>query len=414
MHTPEDYSISRRNILSIFNTRDGRNMHVPGISVEPDKKPRCDTMTQSRPRSLQRIRALITITVFFMLCAGVATAYELTITAPSSVQKGMPLVINGSSNLPPAISVDIVLSRAEYTTEELARQTVTLQGTKEFSVIFDTKDLPKGQYKVEVPGISGYTFLGDSTTIKIVQIVDRSDEVMVKSPRTQEMDGTLEVKGIIPTQKSAGVQIQVIGPKNEVVFGPEYIVTLSDGSFMRDVKIDGPGTYEVSFTDSRGFIGTYPFNVTAPFVPVTPTPTPDTAGVAITATAPSTADHPAYFVVTAPPGEVNITTSAGIDWIIEYPDSRGTIQKINNKGQQDSEEVTILAQGETIYLKVYPYRFSDRGDVTIFAEGAEKVGVASEMPPAFVTTTSPTQKSPIPLGITLGALLIVGLRRLRQ
>lgn len=371
-------------------------------------------MTKSRLRSRQRIRALIYVTVLFMLCAGIATAYELSITAPSSVQKGMPLVINGSSNLPPAISVDIVLSRAEYTTEEIGRQTITLQGTKEFSVLFDTKDLAKGQYKVEVPGISGYTFLGDSTTIRIVQIVDRSDEVTIKSPRTQEMDGVLEVKGIIPTQKSAGVQIQVIGPKNKVVFGPEYIVTLSDGSFMRDVAVEGPGTYEVSFTDSRGFIGTYPFNVTAPFVPVTSTPTQDSTSIAITATALSTSDHPAYFVVTGTSGEVNVSTSAGIDWIIEYPDSRGVIQKVNSKGQQESEEVTIRAEGESIYLKVYPYRFSDQGEVTVFAEGAEKVGVASEIPPAFVTTTSPTPKSPFPLGIVLLALLIVGLRRLRQ
>lgn len=369
-------------------------------------------MIKPRSRSRQSIRALVYITVLVMLLAGVVTAYELSIFAPSSVQKGMPLVINGSSNLPPAISVDIVLSRAEYTTEEIARQTVTLQGTKEFTVIFDTKDLAKGQYKVEVPGISGYTFLGDSTTIKIVQIIDRSDEVIIKSPRTQEMDGSLELRGVIPTQKAAGVQIQVVGPKNEVVFGPEYIITLMDGSFTREITIAGPGTYEVSFTDSRGFIGTYPFNVTAPFVPVTPTPTADTSMMAITATAQSSTDHPAFFVVTGATGDVKISTSSGIDWILEYPDSRGAIQKINSKGQQDPEEVNITANGATIYLKVYPYRFSDRGEVTIFAEGAGKVGVASEIPPVFAATTSPTPKSPFPWVITILALMVVGFRKI--
>jgi len=354
---------------------------------------------------------LIFMTVLMLLLAGVATAYELSISAPTTVQKGMPLVINGTSNLHAGISVDVVLSRSEYTSEEVARQTVTLQGTKEFTVVFDTKDLAKGQYKVEVPGVSGYTFLGDSTTIRVVQIIDRSDEVTIKSLRTQEMDGSLDLRGIIPTQRSTGVQVQVIGPGNEVVFGPEYIATMSDGSFSREIQVDAPGTYEVSFTDSKGYIGTFPFVVTAPPEQTTIPTTPAVALMAITATSQSSTDYPAYFVVTGTTGEVKVSTSSGIDWIIEYPDVHGTIQKVNNKGQLDSEEVIIPAGGATIYLKVYPYRFSDKGEVTIFAEGAEKVGIASEIPPAFAATASPTPKSPFPVVLVLVAVLAIGLRR---
>lgn len=352
---------------------------------------------------------ILLLVVSIMLLAGTATAYELSIYAPVTVQKGMPLVVNGTSNLPAGISVDVVLARAEFTTEEVARQTVTLQATREFSVVFDTKDLTKGQFKVEVPGVPGYTFLGDSTTIRVVQVIDRSDDLTIKSPRTQEMDGTLELRGIIPTQRSAGVQVQVIGPGNEVVFGPEYIATLADGSFARDIQIDKPGTYEVSFTDSKGYIGTYPFNVIAPEEPAAVPTTPDVARASITATAQSSADHPAYFVVTGTKAEVKVSTSEGTDWIIEYPDSRGIIQKVNNRGQLEPEEITIRADGAPIYLKVYPYRFSDRGEVTIFAEGADKVGVAAEIPPVFATTTVPTQKSSLPVGVVLLAILVLAM-----
>lgn len=391
----------------------GRKMPFHGCfkTYSMDREIRCYRMIHARQKRIERFRTCVSVTVFLFLLAGSAAAYELSIDAPTTIQKGMPLVVNGTSNLPSGISVDVVLSRSEYTLEEINRTTVTLQATKDFYVIFDTKDLAKGQYKVEVPGISGYSFLGDSTTIRIVQIIDRSEEITIKSPRTQEMNGKLEVRGVIPVQKNSGVQIQVIGPENEVVFGPEYISTSSDGSFSREIQIDGPGTYEVSFSDSKGYIGTYDFLVTPPPELTTiPTPT-EPAGMSITATSQASSDHPAYFVITGTANEVKVSTSPGIDWVIEYPDAYGVIRKVNNRGQVDSEEVTIPAGGTTIYLKVYPYRFSDKGEVTIFTEGAERIGIASEVPPAFAPTTSPTPKSPFPAVLVILALLVIGVRK---
>ena len=169
--------------------------------------------------------------------------------------------------------------------------------------------------------------------------------------------------------------------------------------------------HEASFTDTKGYIGTYPFEVTPKFEP-TPIPTtPEPRMVAVTATAHSSNDGPAYFVVTGGSGKAKISTSAGIDWVVEYTDARGAIQKINNKGQIDPEEFTIDSGGETIYLKVYPYRFSDEGEVTIFAEGADRVGVATEVPPAFAATATPTPKAPLPGLLALFAVLALGLMR---
>jgi hypothetical protein len=344
-----------------------------------------------------------------MVCTGLVSAYELSIYAPSTIQKGKPLVVNGTSNIPAGISVDIVLSRSEYTTEEIARKTVTLQSNKEFSVVFDTKDLQKGQYKVEVPSIQGYAFLGGSVTLRIIQVVDRSDEVTITSMQTQELDGTLEIAGVIPKNPNSGVQVEVIGPGNEVVFGPQYISTSSGGSFSLNVPITKPGIYELSITDSKGFIGTYQFTVKEKVetaVTVTPIPTTITA---ITATAYSSAEKPAYFVITGPKGKVKVSTSAGTDWVIEYADQSGIIQKSNSRGQVEPEEIAVNVSGDSLFLKVYPYRLSDRGDVTIFVEGAERIGVATEIPPVFAPTAAPTTKSPLPILLAIIAFVLVAL-----
>ena len=77
------------------------------------------------------------------ICGGFAQAYELIIKTTPEIQRGMPIVVNGTSNLPPGISVDIVLSKSGFTTEELKRETVTLQANKEFSVVFDTSGYHK-------------------------------------------------------------------------------------------------------------------------------------------------------------------------------------------------------------------------------------------------------------------------------
>jgi len=363
-------------------------------------------MSSMKPRPTSR--SLVTIAILLMALTSLVSAYELSISTPLTVQKGEPLVVNGTSNIPAGTPVVIVLSRSEHTPEEIARKTVTLQSNKEFSVIFDTKDLQKGQYKVEVPSIQGYAFLGGSVTIRIVQVIDRSDEVTIRSQRTQEMDGSLDIAGVIPKNPSAGVQIEVVGPGNEVVFGPQYISTSSDGSFSQNVPITKAGTYEVSFTDSKGFIGAYSFTVNEK-EEIAATATTEPTMKAIAATARSSTESPAYFVITGTRGKVKVSTSEGVDWVIEYADESGTVQKVNSKGRSEPEELTVDIPGDTLYLKVYPYLLSESGEVTIFVEGAQEAGVATEIPPVFAPTATPTQKSPLPLVLGISALVLVAL-----
>lgn len=352
------------------------------------------------------------------LCGGFAQAYELVIKAPSNIQRGMPLVVNGTSNLPPGISVDIVLSKSGYVTEELERKTVTLQANKEFSVVFDTSDFTKGVYKVEVPAVSGYSYLGDSVTLRVVEIIDRSDEINFKAFTSQEMDGTLDIDGTIAGLKNSGVQIGVTGPEGEVVFGPAYITVKSDSSFSTKVPITEPGKYNISFTDGKGFIGTVMVTVTdKPEATAPPTVIPTTNPI-VSASAHASRDKPATFaVVIGEPGTIRVFTSSGVDWVIEYTDPAGKTVKVNEKGSVGNEEIIIDTTEDVIVLKVYPYSYAAEGEVLLSAEGAVKVEASSaDTPfPTADTTSTTEQSSPLPvLGVFIAvfcAVVILVIRR---
>lgn len=367
-------------------------------------------MHPNRPKTIPGIRTFVLLALLFSLITGVTSAYELSIDTPLQLQRGMPLVVNGTSNLPAGISVDVVLSRSEYSTEEVARETVTLQGSKDFTITFDTKDLSKGQYKVEVPAIAGYSFLGSSVSLRVVTIIDRTDEITITSQKVQQMDGFLRLNGAIKNLKNAGVQIEVEGPDDEVLFGPAFIATNVEGTFSKNIPITEVGQYEVSFTDSNGYIGTIVFTVNeVPVLATIPTTLP-TARPLNSAAGMASNDHPAYFIVTGS-GPIVISTSAGTDWVIEYPDANGVIRKVNNKGKIDPEQVSVEGSGGIITLKVYPYRLSDEGEVTLTAEGADSIQLATGVPEAFASTATPTQKSPIPVALVIMALLALGIKK---
>ena len=355
------------------------------------------------------IRPIIVLLIASVCLTGLVSAYEISISAPSRLQVGLPLVINGTSTLPAGISVDIVLYRSDYTTEEIARHTVTIQGDKEFNVVFDTKGLQKGQYKVEVPEIGSYSYLGGSTTLRVVELIDRTDEIIITSDLTQVFDGSLEVQGSIKDLVNSGVQIEVISLDNKVIFGPEYVTTSMEGKFSQKVAITEPGIYEISFTDSKGYIGTKTFTVKEKPATLIPTTVPTTAPPSLEAAAVASVEKPAYFAVSTGTGPVRVFTSPGIDWVIEYGDERGVMEKINDKGKIEGEEVTIQGTGDIIYVKVYPYRMADKGEVTLSAEGALSIEAASSVPEVFAGTPTPTPTTPLPVALVLGAIAAVGM-----
>jgi hypothetical protein len=367
-----------------------------------------------------RIAFLLPIALL-LLSAGVS-AYSINIDAPHSVQKGEPVIVNGTSNLPAGITVPIQFSRSEYTLEIIETKQVVIQGDKNFTVSFDTTKLRGGQYKLEILQIGNYNFLSGSNTLRVVQILDRSDEITFTSSQTQYLAAkTLQIAGSGEKFGGRGIQLTVDGPSGRV-FGPEFISTGQTGAFSKNVPITKVGVYNVSFTDSVGFVGKYvftvleadsnPVEITPIITSVTQTPTPP-AGSVLTASGTASRDAPAYFAITPKDGALKFYTSTSneIDWVVEYLDSSGGQGKVNQKGKASPEEVTLPAHGGMVYVMVYPSTYSDKGDVTLYAENAVDLRIANNPPAGFVpgSTTVPTTpaKSPGPLLAVIGALGIL-------
>lgn len=193
------------------------------------------------------------------------------LTCPESVQVGLPIKCSIDSDFPPGTSFDIVFYQTQYTATELSRESVVIQDNKLTQYKFlDTKGYPGGNYKVEVQ----YTSKGEaslrtgSKTLQLVKLIDRSGELTITSPLTQDPEEALRIEGSIKKLGNDGVKIEVRDPEGGVVFdnwiGSKLSVQSGDGVFTKLVTVTGPGEYDVAFTDAKGYIGTVTFNVAAP------------------------------------------------------------------------------------------------------------------------------------------------------
>lgn len=356
------------------------------------------------------------LVLLLLVLAGTANAYDLSINCPTTLQRGEPLVVNGTTNIPEGTSIEVLFSNTEFRTNEPLKQTVVIQGNgnKTFSVTFDTKDLSGGQYKVEVPAIAKYEFLGDSVTLREVDIIDRSGQIELSSPLTQYLDSPrgnlLSISGKDATLKGNGVRIEVTGP-NGTVFGPAYIAIDANGIFSKDVTVEQEGIYNVIFSDNKGYIRLVNITVAGEQLisRVNTTPTP-TESPPVTATAEASINHPAYFAVTTGTGSVKVSTSTGIDWVIEYIDRTGKDLKVNQAGKLDPETVTLEGDGGIMYIMVYPFSHKENGTVMLSVVNAEEIAASSSIPPVFANSTTvqtsvtAAQKSPLSLCIVLAAI----------
>lgn len=215
---------------------------------------------------------LIISLIWLIFSACTVNAYIITIDAPKTVVKGTPLVVSGTTTFPEDAYFDLVLYYSKYTAGEVARQRVIVPPVQEFRIHFETRELEKGQYKVEVHNIYSDNELfverqlGSSSVIRrIIQITDRSDEISISSPETQELDAALTIAGRVKKLGDGVITLRIYGPDN-YSYGPVQLVTTkgyadSDGYFSTTVPIISPGDYYVSISDKNGFIGEYQFLV---------------------------------------------------------------------------------------------------------------------------------------------------------
>ena len=325
---------------------------------------------------------------------GGASAYYVNIDAPETVTIGKPLIVTGTTTLGIGTPIDVSLYYQLTTSTRVGFPLTTyVMADKTFRVVFDTTNLKKGTYKVEVPSNG----LGDSSIpMRLVNLVDRSDEISLSSPTQQYYNGKLYVAGTLSTDASSGFQIVVFDPDNAPVFGPSYVNTNYLGAFSADIPISQPGDYEVSFTDSKGYVGSRIITVVGDVTVATTIPT--TVSI-LSAHGKASRDNPVYFIVKPSYGTVTIHTSSSIDWVIEYVDELGIPHIVNRQGELNPEEIKIAGKGKPIYVKVYPYKYSVTSEAFLYVENANTVSVSPTVPAAFGTPTTSvpaeTQQSPI-------------------
>ena len=241
------------------------------------------------------MKRIILIALCLMCIAGTASAYGLDLICPESIQAGLPLKCSIDSDFPPGTTFDIVFYQTQYTSTEISRQPITIQENKLTQYkLLDTKGLPGGNYKVEVQ----YTSKGEaslrsgSKTMQQVKIIDRSGEITITSPMTQNPDEALRIEGSITKIGNDGVKIEVRGPDRDLIFdnwiGTKENVQSGAGVFTKQVTVLGPGDYDVMFTDANGYIGTVTFHMVAPATQVI-TAVPTTIATVKTTKAPITA-----------------------------------------------------------------------------------------------------------------------------
>jgi hypothetical protein len=232
------------------------------------------------------MKRIILIALCLTCIIGTASAYQLYLSCPETVQVGIPLKCTIDSNLPAGTTFEVAFYQSGYTATPISRSSVTVQENHATMYqLFDTKGLPGGQYKVEIQftGTEEGKLSSDSVTWQLPKVLDRTGDITINSPMSQTLEEALRIEGSILKLGNDGVEIEVRGPDGSI-FGPQYIGSKVDlrsgaGVFTQKVTVTQPGEYDVYFSDSTGYIGLKTFTVSAP---VTPTPTTVRTTAAIT------------------------------------------------------------------------------------------------------------------------------------
>jgi len=232
------------------------------------------------------MKKIILIALCMMCIVGTASAYQLYLSCPESVQVGLPLKCSIDSNFPAGTTFDVVMYQSGYTATPLLRKSVTIQEDHATQYqLLDTLGLPGGQYKVEIQftGSDEGRLSSDSVSLQLPTLIDRSGEITITSPLTQNADEALRIEGSITKVGNEGVELEVRGPDGSSIFGPQYIGTKLQiqsgaGEFTQKVTVTKPGDYDVYFKDAKGYVGVKTFKVVASATPV-PTTVRTTATV---------------------------------------------------------------------------------------------------------------------------------------
>lgn len=351
------------------------------------------------------MKKIVLFCIGLLFLVSTVTAYQVYIDAPSTLSVGKPLVVTGTTSFGIGTPIDVVLYYQLTTTSEIERKIVYIQTDKTFTAVFDTTGLKTGLYKVEVPS-SGMG--GDSVTMRVIELIDRSDDIRISSSLAQPFSGSLYIAGTIDGGENAGIQVEVAGPGGDIIFGPRYVNTNYIGDFYVEVPVTEAGNYDVSFTDTKGYIGTKTFTVLD-----TQSIDPVSAANIMSARSASSAERPAFFIVKCIEGPFALSTSSSVDWVVEYAEDGGTVTTVDTQGEQNAERLDLTCSGKTLYIKIFPKDRAVSSDVILYGENVGSVKASPSTPAVFLqeTTVIPptTQETPLFSLTALSATLLVAI-----
>jgi len=222
-------------------------------------------------------RYFLILLLLSLFLVGSVSAYGMYLNcSPTTIPVGQTLKCAVDSDFPPGTSFDLAFYQSQYTSSEIDRQPMTIQSDQATQYkLFDTKGLKGGQYKVEIQFNGVVPSMRDnSISSLLVTLTDRSSELTLTSPTTQNLADALVIAGSLKKGGNEGIQIQVDGQSSGRVFGPQYIRTTNsiqsgDGAFSQTVPVTQADDYDVQFADANGAITTITFHVVAPTVATT-------------------------------------------------------------------------------------------------------------------------------------------------
>jgi hypothetical protein len=165
------------------------------------------------PSDAVDMKRIILIALCLLCIVGSASAYQLYLRCPESVQVGLPLNCSVDSNFPVGTPFEFVFYQSSaYTATPISRQNITIQ--KNNATIYqsiDTKGLPGGQYKVEalLSRTDEERLSSDSMTWQLPKLIDRSGDITITSPLSQTFDEALWIEGSITKAGDKGVEMVV-------------------------------------------------------------------------------------------------------------------------------------------------------------------------------------------------------------
>jgi hypothetical protein len=350
--------------------------------------------------------------ILLLLCISAAGAYSFQFIGPPrdsgslTGYVGDAVVVEGvSQNIPPGVTLTLrVTGPGSYF---LTRQMV-VQNEGHFRTVVETAGLREGDYRFEIQAPGDY-LLSSQRNWFIYRLVDRSLLLTITSPLQQDYDGWLTINGRVDELGSGGIELTVSGPAG-IYFGPQWVSTDQMGRFFQEVRIDMEGTYSAQIADRRGMIGAVEFQVVREGIPIPVTPTPSQSIISASATA--SRENPAYFVMQTRSGPATISTSLGIDWVIEYIDESGTHHVINEYGADRAETFTIEGNGGMIHIRAYPDG-GETGTVHIYGQNIVSLTTSTTASDKFGDLVdpghTPAEESPafIPMPLVALAILVL-------